>query len=546
MPPPATPADSTTEAVRSLKQLADEVGGRIEGGDASITGIAQDSRHVRPGDLFVALRGTREDGAAYVRDAAARGAAAACVAGDDVDGARGAGIPLIAVSDPHAALARLASAFYDHPSRSLDLVGVTGTLGKTSTALLIATALTASGSGRSVGVVGSLGTLVRGPAAKRVPQHLLPHLGGMTTPDAPTLHQALRVLADAAVDTAVMEVTSHALSQRRVEGLVFALGVLTNLVPDEHLEYHPSPEHYLRTKARFFQHLSPGAPVVFNADDPRVREMVRAATADVARPVVGVSLRATAAATSAEDVVATVGVEALRTDAGGSSFSLRLRRPIPRLAVVGGGTVPPCVVPIVLPVLGVQHVANAALAAAAALVAGATPEGVTEALAEMEPMRRRMEVVRAAAPLVVDDTAGNPETLRAVFATVSELPRATLRVAFGIRGTRGPEINKRLAVTLGALLAECAETGAVQLVVTASADVADERNRVQPAEREAVLDALAAAGVPHAFEPRLADAARRVVGAAGRGDLVLLLGAQGMDRAAEMVRHALGERVGAA
>jgi UDP-N-acetylmuramoyl-L-alanyl-D-glutamate--2,6-diaminopimelate ligase len=267
-----------------------------------------------------------------------------------------------------------------------------------------------------------------------------------------------------------------------VEGLTFALGLLTNLVPDEHLEYHPTPEHYLRTKARFFDHLEPGAPVVANADDAYVIAMVRERVARAPRPVVWVTL---GEASPGEALVTPdVAVEALRWDAGGSTFAVEVRRALPTL---DGGEVAPQTIPVVLPVLGLQQVANAAMAVTLALMAGATASGVTEALADAEPMRRRMEIVRAAAPLVLDDTAGNPETLRAVFASAAAFPRRTLRVAFGVRGKRGPVINRHLAEALGELVTERAADGPVRLVVTASEDTADARNRVADEEREAAL-----------------------------------------------------------
>lgn len=517
-----------------LGRLAEALGIHLDGVAPPVLGIAHDSRRVIPGDLFVALPGTRIDGADYLREAVARGAVAGCVARDALGRLGDVGIPLLPVSDPRAALARLASAFHDHPARCLTLVGVTGTLGKTSTALLVQAALAASGEDRSVGVIGSLGARVAGLAAARVRAGALPHLDGMTTPDPPALHRALRAMADAGVPLVAMEVTSHALAQRRVEELGFALGIFTNLVPDEHLEFHATPEDYLRTKARFLDHLRPGAPLVHNADDALVVRTVEQAAARTPRPLVGVSLGTSAAALGAGHVASdpAVCVESLRGDAGGSTFSLHVRRPLPRLEVAGGGTVAPCIVPIALPVLGVQQVANAALAATAALVAGATSRGVTEALAEMSPMRRRMNVVRSDGPVVVDDTTGHPDTLRAVFASVAGIPHATLRVLFGVRGMRGPAINERLGRALGETVRAQAQRGAVELVVTSADEASDARNRVQAGERDAFLAGLAAVGVPCRHVRRLDDAVRAVLRGCGATDLVLLLGTQGMDGAA--------------
>ncbi|MGZ8491661.1 MAG: Mur ligase family protein [Gemmatirosa sp.] len=523
----------------SLRALARAAGTEWLDEDVAVGGVCADSRRVRTGDLFVALSGTRRDGASYAADAVAAGAVAVCVerrsgAGQEI--ATRLVVPVIEVDDSHVALARMAAALEGAPGRRLRLIGVTGTLGKTSTALLVQAALAASpaGAAHGVGVVGSLGARVRGPAADRLAPDALPSLDGMTTPDAPVLQRALRVMADAGVETVAMEVTSHALAQRRVAGLAFALGLMTNLVPDEHLEYHPTPDDYLRTKARFFAHLAPGAPLVINGDDARVQAMVAAETARVPRPVITVSLGKAAAGTphGSPDVC----VDALRQDAAGATFVLDVRRAIPLL---DGGTLPPQGIPVVLPVLGVQQIANAALAVTAALIAGATVHGVTAALASVEPMRRRMEVVRAAAPLVLDDTAGNPETLHAVFASVAALPRRTLRVAFGVRGLRGPVINQRLAAALAALVASQRAVGPVHLVVTASEESTDARNRVQSQERDAVLDTLGGAGVSFVYEPQLATAIEALLRDVRPDDVVLLLGAQGMDPAAALLRERL-------
>ncbi len=323
-----------------------------------------------------------------------------------------------------------------------------------------------------------------------------------------------------------MEVTSHALAQGRVRGLGFTLGVLTNLVPDEHLELHGTAEHYLRTKLRFLDLLTAEAPLLYNLDDPRVAEAVGRDADRRPRPAVAVSLAGAPAAA--------VVLRGLRADASGSAFALEIVRPLPRL---DGGAVEPQLVPLVLPVFGLQQAANAALAAATALVAGATPIGVTEAVAELAPIHRRMELVRHSAPAVLDDTSGNPRTLNAVFESIRAIPHRGLRIAFGIRGARGPLINGRLARALAARVAAVSHALPVRLVVTASEDTAGPRDRVTEEEREAVEEVLREAGVAYRYEPTLAAAIPAVLDGWSDDDLVLLLGAQGMDQAAGMARE---------
>lgn len=498
-----------------LSELAGAVAGALSGDDLDVTGIAVDSREVRPGDLFVAQRGAASDGIAFLAEARRRGAVAVCALSAQP------GVPTLVVPDPRAAAPVLAAAIYGHPARRVGLIGVTGTLGKTSTALLVQSALEATGMG--VGVIGSLGVRIRGRLRET----------GMTTPDAPTIHRALRAMADAGVTLAAMEVTSHALALGRVRGLAFRLGVFTNLVLDEHLDFHRTPEDYLRTKLRFLEHLEPGAPLVYNRDDRRVREAVEHDAAERPRPTVGVSL--------AGEPGATIVLRGIRSDAAGSAFALEIVHPLPRL---DGGEVAPRLLPLVLPVFGFPQVSNAALAAATALIAGASPLGVTEAVADVRPIRRRMELVRHAAPAVLDDTSGNPRTLRAVFESIRAIPHRRLRIVFGIRGARGAAINRELAATLATLVRERRERLPVRLVVTASEDVAGPRDRVTGEERGAVEAALRDAGVGYRLAPELREAVDLVLAQHDPEDLILLLGAQGMDQASRMLRASLGPDAG--
>ena len=373
-------------------------------------------------------------------------------------------------------------------------------------------------SGVRVGVIGSLGVRHQGQVADT----------GMTTPDAPSIHRALRQMVDAGVTTAVMEVTSHGIALKRVAGLTFELGALTNLVPDEHLDFHGTAEHYLRTKARFFDMLQPGAPLVVSHDDAHVSDLVAEAGIAEIRPVIGVSARG--------DPEADVGVSGLRCDAAGSVFALEIRRPLP---LPEGGELAPTAIPLVLPVLGVHQVANAALAAVVALLAGGAPAGITESRrgAGADPAA---DGDGATGPHPRSSTTpwAIPDRWTRCLTAIRAIPHRALRVAFGIRGSRGPAINRRLAAALARAVRSVRSP--VQLVVTASEDTAGARDRVRDEEREAVLAVLRGRGVAFSYEPALEAAVRRALEGAGEGDLVLLLGAQGMDGAAEIARRVLG------
>ena len=485
-----------------LSALAGALGIPFSGDDREVTGITLDSRQVQPGQLFVAIPGANADGTRFIPNALANGAVAVCAvrAWD--------GVPTLVVEDPRDALAKLACEFHGYPARELRMIGITGSLGKTSTALLLETIIGATG--EKVGVIGSLGIRFEGHVVET----------GMTTPEAPAIHGSLRYFATQGAGTAVMEVTSHSILLKRVEGLQYDLGLLTNIVPYEHLEFHPTPEHYVRTKTRFFHMLKPGAPLVVNEDDPTARSV----SAGLDRPVIGVSLRA-------RDTAA-VHVERVRMGAEGSTFALHVRRPLPLL---DGGAVASQTIPLALPILGRQQVANAALAATAALIAGVPAQSVAFALAGVEPMHRRMHIFYEDGPVVLDDTVGNPESIRAVFEAIRSIPHHNLRVAYAIRGSRGTEVNERNADALAREVGSMIAT----LVVTASDDHASERDRVEDDERAIVLRTLEERGVQFEYEPTLQRAIERVLDGAGRGDLVALLGAQGMDKGAEIAKKIL-------
>ncbi|MBC7788942.1 MAG: hypothetical protein H7Z74_03260 [Anaerolineae bacterium] len=486
-----------------LSSLSFLTGIPLEGSDSEIFGISTDSRATVPGDLFVAIPGTRQNGMAFIPEAVRRGAAAVCAV------APVAHTPTLIAADPRRAMAELAAAFHGYPAREIILIGITGSLGKTSTARFLETALESSGS--QIGVIGSLGITHGGKTANT----------GMTTPESPALHGALRDMANSGIRTAIVEVTTHAILHHRVAGLRFALGIMTNLVPDEHLEFHPTPEHYVRTKARFFDMLLPDAPLVYNGDDATVRDVVKA----LDRPLVSVS----GSAERSPNVEIVIGGADIRS----SAFSLRIHRPIPRLS---GDKLKSGDISVgSFPIPGRQQMLNAALALTAALVAGASPDASIRALENVKPLRRRMELLDNASPTILDDTVGNPASIVAIFETLRTFEERPVRIVYAIRGARGTSINASNAKALAFGVAERAAT----LTVTSSEDATDERNSVTDAERDAVIEVLRSEGTPFHFEPALKQAIEHTLNLAGKDDIVLLLGAQGMDRGAEIARQVM-------
>ncbi|MBA3894277.1 MAG: UDP-N-acetylmuramoyl-L-alanyl-D-glutamate--2,6-diaminopimelate ligase, partial [Gemmatimonadales bacterium] len=214
--------------------------------------LTADSRSVRPGWAYLAVRGSQADGHRFVPDAVHRGASAVVV-----EAATGSGVPEIVVRDGRRAALALGAAWFGHPARRLTLVGVTGTNGKTTTTGLIGHLLNAGGSSGSIGTLGAFdgrGRQVDSTA------------GTLTTPGPIDLQATLAALLERGVDRVTMEASSHSLDQGRLDGLLFAAGVFTNLTRD-HLDYHETMESYLLAKLKLAGMLADSGVEVVNLDD---------------------------------------------------------------------------------------------------------------------------------------------------------------------------------------------------------------------------------------------------------------------------------------
>lgn len=230
-----------------------------------VTDIAYDSRRVRPGAVFVAMKGLAADGVSFAADAVSRGA---CAVVAEVPRPEGVRAPWLEVSDARLALALAGAAFHGHPSRRFPVVGITGTNGKTTTAYLLASIFDAAG--MRCGMLGTVAYRV-GTGEREAAR---------TTPEGPDVQALLAEMYADGSRACVMEVSSHALALRRVDGMHFAAGVFTNLTRD-HLDFHGSMDAYFAAKRRLFEMLPSGAPGIINADDPRAPSL----TAVCRRPV---------------------------------------------------------------------------------------------------------------------------------------------------------------------------------------------------------------------------------------------------------------------
>jgi UDP-N-acetylmuramoyl-L-alanyl-D-glutamate--2,6-diaminopimelate ligase len=387
----------------TLHELAQMVGGTlVNQGHPTIIcdSITASSSDVEPGALFVAVRGFSVDGHAFVSDAFAQGAVAAVVEDADALGGR----PGIVVSGARGALSRLAAAFQGDPSTRMRVVGITGTNGKTTTNWIVYQLLHCMGEGALR--IGTLGSEYSGGTRRD---------GGLTSPDALSIHSLLAEAERAGARTCVMETSSHALDQSRLDHVEFDVGVFTNLTRD-HLDYHKTFENYFAAKRNLFVLLSQSSKdtkaAVVNTDDAYGRKLAEELH----------TLGVQDWSFGASDVAA-VRISAIREVGTGMVFSLHVRN-VGRTFEVNA------------PFIGRHNAENVVAAVASCMALGYQPEAILDALARVAQVPGRLERVGTHGPRVFVDYAHTPDALERALMAVRPSTQGKLWVVFGCGGDR--------------------------------------------------------------------------------------------------------------
>ena len=370
-------------------------------GQADVIDVQSDSRRCKAGSCFVAVRGPNEDGHRYIGHAVAAGARA--IVCED-DSAVPPTVACAVLADTRRHLGRLAQVIVGCPADKLISVGVTGTNGKSTVAHLVRTILASAGHNSAI-----LGTISYETGARSVP-------AGNTTPGAVELAEMTAEMVAAGNTHLVMEASSHALDQRRTDGIDFSVGIFTNLAGD-HMDYHVNAENYLAAKRRLFEHLRPGAAAVLNLEDPASEKMAAATAAKVIW--YGLS--------PAADVRGKIE----RIDACGTRFTL------------GHG---PEEVSAGSPLIGRHNVLNCLAAAGACVSLGVGIDDIARALATVDRIRGRLERVASDAPYdVFVDYAHTDDALKNVLGALGPLKRGRILLVFGCGGDRDRTKRPRMA-----------------------------------------------------------------------------------------------------
>jgi UDP-N-acetylmuramoyl-L-alanyl-D-glutamate--2,6-diaminopimelate ligase len=449
-------------------RLRDVMGAAVaEGGDAEISALAYDNRQVAPGTLFFCVRGFTRDGHEFAPDAVARGAAALVV-----ERPLGLGVPEVVVESARAAMAPAAARFNGDPTAELDVVGITGTNGKTTTAFLVRALLEAAG--RQCGLLGTVTSFVGG--VERPVER--------TTAEAIDLQRDFRAMRDGGDVACAMEVSSHALRLGRADGIRFAAAIFTNLTQD-HLDFHPTMDDYFLAKRRLFLPAGPLAQpraAVVNVDDHHGRRLAE----ELDLPGYGPARLVTFAI----DREATYRAIDVESGFAGSSFTaltpegpIALRTPLP----------------------GRFNVQNVLGAVAAVRALGVSWEAIVGALPDVGRVPGRFEPVDEGQPFaVLVDYAHTPDSLDNVLQAARPLTRGRLWSVFGCGGDRDRgkrplmgEISARLAdrtiVTSDNPRSETPEAIVEQILAGIPDDLRGERVTANVDRRSAIAEALAAA-----------------------------------------------------
>jgi len=359
--------------------------------DKDIQGIHIDSRKIEPGHLFVAVRGTQTDGHAYIDKAIEKGASA--IVCETLPEDLREDIIYIKVENTEDAVGKLATTFYGNPTDKLELIGVTGTNGKTTIATLLYNMFRHFG--YKVGLVSTVCNYIDGEAIPT--EH--------TTPDPITLNRLLGRMADEGCRYAFMEVSSHAVAQKRIGGLKFAGGIFTNLTRD-HLDYHGTVDNYLKAKKAFFDHLPKTAFALVNADDKNGMVMVQNTRANIRT----YSLRSIC---DFKGKVLEDGFEGMLMDINNVEVNVQF--------------------------IGRFNASNLLAVYGAACLMGKKPEDVLLALSLLRPVSGRFEAIRSARGYsAIVDYAHTPDALVNVLSTIQEVQngRGQVITVVGAGGNR--------------------------------------------------------------------------------------------------------------
>ena len=465
--------------------------------------IANDSREIGEGDIFVAMKGVLVDGHDYIQKAMDNGAVLAVVdhfTDDD--------IPQIVVENPRKALADLACTFYNHPSKELKVFGVTATNGKTSTAYMIRDIFKAAG--YEVGVVGTVEVQYKDVSIPSI----------LTTPESIHLQKHLRDMVDAGIEVVVMEVSSSAQELYRSRGIDYDI-VSFNNISEEHLEQHGTFENYFHFKSRLIRHADEKTAVILNIDAPLIEGLMDKTKGDVL--------------TAGIEKDASIGIEDIDLSTGFAKFNYVVKK----AHHSSRWNLEPVVLPIELEVAGYHSVLNAMIAITYGLLEGVDGATIQKALRNFSGVERRFELIYNKDYMILDDHFANEKNIAVTLETLCQMDYKNLHVLYAVRGGRGAALNRDNALEMVKWMDKLPLK---TFYATRSEEVVSSKDVVTDSELAAFSEVMKDAGYDVPVVDDLKSAIAKVWDKVGEHDVFLLAGCQGMDHGAKYVWETLAEQ----
>lgn len=467
-----------------------------------VTGITCDSNKVQNDFAFVAIKGLKHNGNHYIDESIKRGASIIYTE-EDINCNN---IPIIKVENSRKKLSELLNEFYDYPSQKMTLIGITGTNGKTTTSYLIEHLFKKAGI--RTGVIGTLGI-------RYAEKHIYTDL---TTPEPEILFNALNEMVKEKVEVVIMEVSSHGLKLNRVDGLEFDIAIHTNIGLD-HINFHKTKNDYIKSKKILFDSLKRNGISIINIDDKEGLKLIENNSNTIA-VTYGLNPKASITASSlklSENI----------------KFNLYIQR---GLTALNSEEIEPVEIPIAIRLMGRHNVYNSLAAISGAISFGIQPYDIANSFNKFAGVDRRLNVIYDREYMIIDDFCHNPMGYEVVFETIQSLDFNKLIIVNSIRGNRGVEINTENARVIGAW---CGAMKDVQLLLTLSEDTIGVDDKVKDSEVMAYQTTLDRMGADYIIYDTLNDALRKALSIVEKNDLILMLGAQGMDDGKGIIENML-------
>jgi len=468
---------------------------KIDG--VNVNGITSDSRKVKKGYAFIAIKGEKKDGNDYI-DSAIENGAVIIYSEKEI---AGKSIPIIKVENARKTLANLLNMFYDYPSQKLSLIGVTGTNGKTTTTHIIEEIF--RNAGFKTGLIGTLGIKINGVTV----------LSSLTTPEPEVLFNKLNEMVQQGVQVVIMEVSSHGLKFHRTYGLEFDIAIHTNIELD-HMNIHKDIDDYIKTKKMLFDSLKRNKISILNIDDNNAMKLIINNDKTLILTY-GLNSKATITASSLE-----LGKEVC--------FTVCLQR---GLTTLNRTEIEPLEFPVKINLMGKHNVYNSLAAIGVALYFGISVDTISSSLSDFHGVYRRLDKIYDKDFLVIDDFSHNPSGYEAVFETIQGLDFNKIILVNAIRGNRGTEINEynaKVICTWSKII------GSIEIILSMSEDTVGEYDRVNDEEMSIYQKVFDMNSIPYSVCITLEEAIAKALKDVAKRDIILLLGAQGMNKGKEI------------